>query len=141
MSANNLSIKLTSEAKKQLRDLGVVALYLFGSRAQGTEGLLSDYDFAVLLKEVGHKRGNALYDKLYDLLSPGCPRMLDNDVIDIVFLRDVSLELQFHVIRYGQVLFDTDSRVRVKFEEQTTLKYCDFKPLLNMFDQAVLEAI
>jgi predicted nucleotidyltransferase len=136
-----MKFKLTKEVKNQLHDLGVVALYMFGSRAQGIAGPLSDYDFAVLMKEGGHKRGGKAYDQLYDILAPLCPRSLDNDIIDIVFLINASLELKLHVVRYGQVLFETNTLARLRFETQTMLEYSDFRPLLDMQDQAILAAL
>lgn len=131
-------INLSEKNKNTLRDLGAEALYLFGSRVQGAEGPLSDYDFAVLMAKDGEKRGGKIYDAIYDVLSPLCPRTLENDIIDIVFLRDAPLELKMHVVRYGKLLLDENPRTRVKFEEETTLLYCDFRPILDMFDKAIL---
>lgn len=128
--------------KDKLEDLGVQSLYLFGSRAQGAAGPLSDYDFAVLMDRAGHKRGDKTYDAIYDILSPLCPRTLRNDVIDIVFLRDAPLELKMHVIRRGKVIFDNAApRARLKFEENTTLLYSDFRPILDMCDKAILAGL
>ena len=132
---------LSKEHKNKLHDLGVEALYLFGSRAQGIDGPLSDYDFAVLTKKESDRRGWAIYDAIYDLLSPFCPRTQKNDVIDIVFLRHAPLELKMHIVRYGQVLFDENPRARAKFEEETTLLYCDFRPILDIFDKAILKTL
>ncbi len=132
---------LIEARREELRRLGVQALYLFGSRAMGYEHARSDYDYAVLLKEEGHKRGDALYDKLYDLLSPISPRTLENDVLDIVFLRDAGLELRFHVIRHGRVLFESDPSARMNFEARTTLLYCDYRPVLDEFDRNLLESL
>ena len=134
-------ITLSKTNQTNLHALGVQALYLFGSRAQGVEGPLSDYDFGVLMKEEGHKRGGKVYDAMYDILSPLCPRTLDNDVIDIVFIRDAPLELRFHIIRYGRVLFDAVPRERGRFEDNTTMLYCDYRPLLDMFDKAMLASL
>ncbi|MBI2346258.1 MAG: nucleotidyltransferase domain-containing protein [Deltaproteobacteria bacterium] len=125
----------------RLRQLGVTALYLFGSRALAQQGPLSDYDYAVLLPAQGHQRGDRLYHQLYDLLTEISPRTLTNDVIDIVFLRDAPLELQFHVIRHGQVLFDVDPLARLRFEERTMLLYCDYRPVLDAFDKAILQSL
>ena len=136
-----MNFELPPQAKNELKRLGLEALYVFGSRAQGLEGPLSDYDFAVLLPQAGHSRGDALYNELYDILSPLCPRQLENDVIDIVFLRDAALELRFHVVRYGKVLYDDAPLERSRFEETTTEEYCDYRPLLNIFDQALLASI
>ncbi|MBI4127029.1 MAG: nucleotidyltransferase domain-containing protein, partial [Deltaproteobacteria bacterium] len=122
----------------EFRHLGVQAAYLFGSRAQGVTGPLSDYDYAVLVEETGHTRGDDLHEKLYDLFASMSPRTLENDVIDIVFLKDVGLELRFHVIRYGKVLFDGDQKARLDFETITTLLYCDYRPILDQFDRTIV---
>lgn len=134
-------ISFNDKAKKQLRSLGVKTVYLFGSRAQGAAGPLSDYDFAVLTGKSDHRRGDQLYDALYDIFAPFCPRSLKNDVIDIVFLDNAPLELSFHIIKYGKTLFDADPLARGRFEEQTMEEYCDFRPLLDMFDRAILASI
>ena len=134
-------ITLSEENRNALRNLGAEALYLFGSRAQGAEGPLSDYDFAALMTKGGEKRGGKTYDAIYDILSPLCPRTLDNDIIDIVFLRDAPLELKMHIVRYGKILLDENPRARAKFEEETTLLYCDFRPILDMFDKAILATL
>ncbi len=58
----------TEDQQKLLKSLKAQAVYLFGSRALGYESSLSDYDYAVLLKEKGHSRGDKIYFVLY--LSP-----------------------------------------------------------------------
>lgn len=132
---------LSGEHRQALERLGVQTLYLFGSRAMGFAHERSDYDYAVLVKEAGHKRGDSLYEKLYDILSEISPRTLENDVIDIVFLRDAGLELRFHVIRHGRVLLDADLKARMNFEAMTTLLYCDYRPVLDEFDRNLLESL
>lgn len=134
-------LQFTPAHKKTLKKLGIQAVYLFGSRAQAAEGPLSDYDYAVLTKDPGHSRGDFLYNQLYDLFCKISPRSLENDVIDIVFLKDAGLELKFHVIRYGVVLFDQNPLERLRFEQQTTLLYCDYRPILNEFDRTLLEVL
>lgn len=117
------------------------AVYLFGSRAQGREGPLSDYDYAVLLKDKGHSKGDPVYFELYDLFSEVSPRTLKNDVLDIVFLRDTNLEMCFHIIRYGKILYEKDPNARLDFEIRTTLLYCDYRPLLEKQDREILQNI
>ncbi len=132
---------IPSRQLKALRDLGVQTLYLFGSRAQNSAGPLSDYDFAVLMKSKGHKRGGAAYNALYDVLSPLCKRTLKNDVMDIIFLNEAPLELRMHVVRYGKVLCDSVPRERLAFEERTVLEYADYRPLLDIFDKTILASL
>lgn len=136
-----MTFQLPQNAKEELEKRGVLALYLFGSRAIGAEHMRSDFDFAVLARDRGHKRGDALHDVIYDILSPLCKRTLENDVIDIVFAADAPLELRMHVIRYGKVLLDTDPKARLDFEEQTMNLYCDYRPILDMFDHAILDSL
>lgn len=133
--------KFNDLQKRKLRDLGVESVYLFGSRALAAEHRLSDYDYAVLMKEKGHQKGDDTYFALYEVLSEISPRSLSNDAIDIVFLKDAGLELRFHVIRYGKVLFDLYPSRRLNFEAQTTLLYCDYRPILDRMDKAILEAL
>ena len=128
-----MRVKLNASQKEKLDRLGVQALYLFGSRAQGRSSPLSDYDYAVLLSERGHSRLDELYQKLYALLSDMSPRSLKNDVLDIVFLKDAGLELCFHVIRYGALIHDVDAKARLAFEERIMSLYCDYRPVLDFF--------
>lgn len=131
----------TETHKAAFDALGVEAVYLFGSRALGKEGPLSDYDYGILLKESGHRRGDDLYFKLYDIFAEVSPRTLENDVIDIVFLKDAGLELRFHVVRYGLVIHDNHPLSRLRFEQETTLLYCDYRPVLDMFDRTLLASL
>lgn len=137
----NNRVALEKKSGQILEELCVEALYLFGSRAQKKESPLSDYDYAVLMPKTGYAKGGKTYFKLYELLTKISPRTLKNDVIDIIFLRDAGLELAFHVIRYGKVLYDNSPKARLAFEERTTLLYCDYLPLLNQFDRAILKSL
>lgn len=78
---------------------------------------------------------------MYDLLSKISPRKLQNDQLDIVFLNQAGLELKFHVIRYGKVIYDADTKERLRFEERTQILYCDFRPILDEIDAAILDRI
>jgi predicted nucleotidyltransferase len=124
-----------------LRRHEVQAVYLFGSRAAGSATEKSDYDYAVLLKTPGHKKGDSLYQEIYEHFSACSPRSLANDVIDIVFLREAGLELRFHVISLGIVIWEADPEGRLEFEVQTELLYCDYRPILEQMDKDILEAV
>jgi len=141
-----MPIKFSAKNKKEFRSLGVITVYLFGSRAQSVAGPLSDYDYAVLLAQpsiLKNYRAKAhLYDAIYDILSPLSPRTLDNDVIDIVFLQSgVSLELQANVVKHSIVLFDDDPDSRADYEAQVMIRFADVKPILHQIDQAILARI
>lgn len=143
---HELPITLTPEAEKKLRSLGVAALYLFGSRAKGVSGPMSDFDFGVVLNDPRRVRNDEtdIYEKLYDIVHPLChPKTLDADIIDLVFLDSprVPLELKFHIVRHGSAIFDANPRRRADAEERIMEAYCDFRPVLDVFDHAVLARI
>lgn len=131
---------LSPKTKQQLKRLGVATLYLFGSRAQGLAGPLSDYDFGILMKKTKYDY-EKIYNSLYDILSPLCPRKFPNDIIDIVFLDRVSLELQINVIRYGRLLFNDDENATADYEAKTMLEAADFAPLRRFASKILLSCI
>ncbi|MBI4042789.1 MAG: nucleotidyltransferase domain-containing protein [Deltaproteobacteria bacterium] len=136
------ALTLAPHLKQRLDHLtDVMAVYLFGSRATGREHPLADYDYGILTCSTGHRKGDEFYFELYDLLSDISPRSFQNDVIDIAFVRDVGLELRAHIVRYGKLLYDRNPEARLEFESQTTLLYCDYRPILLEMDQAILEAL
>lgn len=136
-------IAFTDNDRARLHELSVATVYLFGSHATGTAGPLSDYDFGILVRPgtAIPERLDPTYQALLDLLAPHCPRTLANDVVDIVFLERAPLELRFHIVRYGKVLFDDDPKERLRFEERTVAKYCDYFPLLREFDRTILASV
>lgn len=136
-----MAFQLPQKVQNELKKLGVSALYLFGSRAIGAEGPLSDYDFAVLMSRKGYRRGDVTYNAIYDLLSPLCPRTLENDIIDIVYLLDAPLELRSHVMRQGKIIFESKPLARGHFEETTMLEAADFRPLQLIIDKTILASL
>ena len=128
--------------RSALESIGIEALILFGSRAQGLEGPLSDFDFGILLSDrkmrfSPQKRKN-IYDALYDLLSAKINRLVD---IDIVFLEDASMELQSHAAKYGIPLYERNPNSFARFRERVMDCYADFAPLREMFTHAILSRI
>lgn len=116
-----------------LSNLGIDALILFGSQAQGLQNKKSDYDFFV----IGKKDSNT-YDALFDLLSKKINKLVD---IDIVFDYDVTMELKNHVIQYGKVLYQKNESIFPNFKEQVMTIYQDFAHYRQLFQQATLARI
>ncbi len=117
----------------QLSSMGVQAVILFGSQAQGIAHPDSDYDFLII-----GKYSVSTYDKLYDLLSSKINKLVD---IDIVFAQNSPMELQNHVAQFGQVLFESKSGIFADFKQQVMLTYSDFAPYREMFNQSILAQI
>lgn len=127
-----MDFELPVVAQQELAKLGVATVYLFGSRAEGTAHDLSDYDFALVMKDhqqlPRERLFSDLYQKVYDILSPLCPRTYPNDIIDIIFLEQIPLELQSHIIQKGKVIMDTDPVSRLNQEASIMLRFADFAP-------------
>ena len=129
---------LTSRQQKNLRNLDVLAVYIFGSTAEGFSQSHSDFDIGVLVdKSINGLNKNKLYNHLYEIFT----ELFPGKNLDIVFLNTAGLELRFDVVSNGKLIFESQTQDRLNFEAQTVLQHADFKPLLRQFDQAVLNRI
>lgn len=100
--------------------------YLFGSRANGEEGPLSDYDFAVYFDLKDRIRMSDIRFKLLAQLS----RELKTDHIDLVILNlTESPELKYNIIKDGRVIYEEEP-YKIVFEPKVLNEYFDFKALL-----------
>lgn len=111
--------------RQQLKKLGVVVVYLFGSRARGRAGTLSDYDIGVLLNEnIPAKNFLDVRLNMMQIFSD----FFKTDRIDIVILNEAPALLAMNIIGEGRVLFDFAREQRINFETKTTMKYLDRLP-------------
>jgi predicted nucleotidyltransferase len=122
------------ELEKRLREIltstgsEVVAAYLFGSVARGTEGEGSDVDVAVLLRR-GAPR--SLADLPLDLESA-----LEGAVgrpVQVVVLSSAPPDLVHRVLRDGRLLLDRDPSFRVRFEVRLRNLFFDLQPVLRRY--------
>jgi predicted nucleotidyltransferase len=107
--------------------------YLFGSRATGRVGPLSDYDFAVYFDE----KMPSL--KMFDLklrLMAEIDSFLKRDDTDVVMLNsEGNPVLRYHAIKYGQLIFERDSH-RMVVEPRILSAYFDFKTKISTHNLA-----
>lgn len=102
----------------------ILAAYLFGSTATGTNSATSDIDIAILTTTLNHHQGLDLKFRLYADL---CRRLGRND-IDVVWLNHSrNLILKDHITRRGQVLYSTDDDLRHSYEQHVQHNCTDFK--------------
>lgn len=118
-----------------MRELGVLAVYLFGSETEGTTTIRSDIDIGVVLKNPKNLEDtrplyNAFYSELSKLFKPTFLRDLD-----IVFLQKAPLPLQYNAITRGKILYEEDPIQRADYEERVISQYMDFEPMLKYFDE------
>ena len=109
---------------------GIKLVYIFGSKACGKTGPLSDYDFAVYLDESDSKKRFDLRLKLIDEFS----RKLKTSNIDICILNDIqSPELKYNIIRDGKLIFEKEP-FRLSVEPRVLNEYFDFNQLLRKYN-------
>lgn len=83
----------------------VKLVYLFGSRASGKVGPLSDYDFAVYLDE---KDPQKRFDLRLDLLAKITTKLKTDDV-DLCVLNDLySPGFKYHIVKDGKVIYEKE---------------------------------
>jgi predicted nucleotidyltransferase len=121
--------------KYKMEKLGIIAVYLFGSEAEGTTTIKGDIDIGIILKNPKNLEDtqplyNAIYSEFSKAFKPTFLRELD-----IVFLQNAPITLQYNVIIYGKVIYEEDPVQRADYEERVINQYMDFKPVLEYFDK------
>lgn len=134
-------VRLSRKIKEQLRGLGVAIVYLFGSRAQETNSPQSDYDIGVVFLDPRQLRtATKLYPQIYDLLTEVIPDLPNGPHPDIAFLQTANPALQAAAIKYGIILFETDSVFTANYIEEVVKRSNDYLPLKREFEEATFRA-
>ncbi|MFZ3105429.1 MAG: nucleotidyltransferase domain-containing protein [Smithella sp.] len=127
---------MKKELKRKFEILGIAVVYLFGSRATGRQSPLSDIDIGVVLQKApSGNNTRTLYNNLYELFTEKYPASR----LDIVFLQEAPLSLQYTAVREGKILFETDPNFTVDYENRVMNQYLDFRPVLDYFDRVTME--
>ncbi len=104
----------------------VKLVYLFGSRARGDVGPLSDFDFAFYTTEKNAKKIFDLRLKLMTVIS----LLLKTDNVDVVALNSIeNSELKYNIIREGKVILAKEP-YKVLLEPKIMNEYFDFRQSL-----------
>jgi predicted nucleotidyltransferase len=109
----------------------VLAVYLYGSRARGTDTAASDVDIAVLYAA---EPAPFLAELPLDLESDleraiGLP-------VQAVVLNRAPADLIHRVLRDGKLLLDRERTCRIRFEVQARNDFFDLKPILDRYRDA-----
>lgn len=108
----------------------VKLVYFFGSRAAGTEGPLSDYDFAVYADE---KDPLKIFDLKLALMGE-LSNALKTDDIDVVMLNTAQKpELKFNIITEGKLIVEREP-FRALVEPRIVNEHADFVYLLKKYN-------
>lgn len=111
--------------------------YIFGSKAEGRHGPMSDMDIAVWIDEEYNSGLNSIDAKLILLREFEKLKIYD---VDIVILNKAPLILKFMAQR-GILLFEKEGAKdeRIKFEVNTRREFWDFIPRLKIWTEYMIE--
>ena len=106
----------------------IIALYLFGSYAHGTQNDKSDVDVAILLDNF---KGGTLASLRLDLQAD--LELALKIPVDLIVLNSAPVDLAQRVIHKGLVLIDTDRAQRIRFEVDVRRRYFDLLPYIQEY--------
>ena len=119
-SIDNLKLKI--EKYVSLQD-NIAVVYLFGSAATGKMRLTSDLDIAIMsTRQVDGFERITLETELSNLLH------MD---VDLVIFHQAQVLLQHQILKYGYLLYERDSKVRVKQETSARREYLETRFLFR----------
>ena len=107
---------------------GLVAAWLFGSRARGRARPESDIDVAVLYSRAPEATLAALPERLATVLEE-----VSGMEADVVVINRASPDLVHRVLRDGLLLLDRDPPARLRFEVRQRNEYFDLQPALARY--------
>jgi predicted nucleotidyltransferase len=110
---------------------GLRLLVLFGSRARGEAGPLSDWDFGFI--------GEPSLDT--PSLLAELAEAVDSDDVDLVDLTRANGQLRFRAAADGRVIYESEPEVFRRFWFETVSFWCDMGPILREGYDAVLKRL
>jgi len=123
---------------KITRKYPIIAIYLFGSQASNNVGPLSDYDFAVQLKD------NVSEEEATDIqgrLSLDLSHELSGKSVDIVILNYAPILLKYQCLSRGKLLYSSDDKKRAKLTYEILQKYLDWSHFEKSFSSALIKKV
>jgi predicted nucleotidyltransferase len=108
----------------------VLAAYIFGSVASGTQRADSDVDIALLVTDKVIQ-GDALQYRLNairDLMG-----ILKRDDVDLILLNQAPPLLAHRVLSKGKLILERSASARVAFQVRAVNRYLDTQPMRNIY--------
>lgn len=118
----------------------IIAAYLFGSRATGKAGPLSDIDLAVLVDPARHDVNRYRYGYQAFLITE-LMRILGTTELDVVVLNESPPLLKFQVINHGEVIYYRSRSEMLDFHVRAFNEYQDFKPMLAVQHRYMMQRL
>jgi len=111
----------------------ILFAYLFGSYAKGTQDKRSDIDIAIYLKDETILEKNPHYPSKVAIKIER--ELGEKRTLDVRVLNGSTIRFKNQVL-YGKLLFSRDEKRRIQFETSSLDEYFDFKPHIDMYDNA-----
>jgi predicted nucleotidyltransferase len=124
--------------KTLIEDQCIGLAILFGSIVTGFEQPFSDVDIGIVFSDFEKKRNDpvGVYYNLYEEFK----LKFNKDKIDIVYLQETPLSLQFKAITEGIVIYEVNPLFTANYKEHVTKLYLDFKFFEGIFDEVFLRS-
>jgi predicted nucleotidyltransferase len=119
---------------------GIVACYLFGSRADGRAHRESDVDVGILIDRARFGTERARFDERVRLTGT-LAAALGVANIDLVLLNDAPAGLAAHIATRGTLLYCADAEAEHAFRRDAQLRAADLQPFLRRARQIKLQVI
>jgi len=131
--------KISKKNKEVLIKNKVGLAILFGSQLSGLIHPGSDFDIGIVFedKKLRRKNPTKVYGELYQMFS----EVFGSKNLDIVYLEEAPLSLQFNAIHQGKVIFSSSLKFLADYKEKTILRYFDFKPVEEYFKKVFLAKV
>lgn len=128
MYAEKLASRIRAVLERSSR--GLVAAFLFGSRAEGREHRESDIDVAILLDRAVFLSAKARFERGL-VLGSRLQGALGTDAVDLVVLNDAPPGLGRHIVTTGLRLLDRDPELTHSYVRDVQLRAADLEPFLR----------
>ena len=134
-----IKINSKKEIENKLREhfsqeKDVLAVYLFGSFAQGKDNQFSDVDVAVLLDfRIPPDQYTSQCLHFMNQLS-----ILLKREVDVVILNKADTFIKYQVLKNGQRILEFDMDQTRSFEARAVVEYCDYLPIRQKLEKAFI---
>ena len=115
-------------------------VFLFGSTITLTQTPLSDIDIGVVFKDFKRIKSDIgkFYGQIFSLFLDEFK--IEEEKLDLVFLQEAPLSLQYRAITEGEILYCQDPEFLANYKEYVLKYYFDFQPVEKEFYQALIKA-
>jgi len=132
-----MKIKTIKLNKNILQNQKIELVIVFGSKVTGFSHSKSDLDIGIVFFDKIRKKEKPV--EVYGVLYEEFIKKFKTENIDIVYLEEAPLSLQYKAVRDGIVLYEDSPVSFADYKENILKKYFDFKYFENIFNQAIIK--